>query len=123
MQFPFDPDPSGQKPSIAIPYKRAVRNKPAIVSSGLHLLKWIFSRWNMLSQDNLYSEMDQVLDMLLQTTRQLKEVAKHAIEETELDLLQQKQQELLGKAVELDKHLKQSEIPPKTFAEKRQKIH
>lgn len=74
-------------------------------------------------QNTLYTEMNRVLDLLIETTTLLKEGAKHAAKEDELHLLQQKQQRLLSEALKLDQSIKQHFPSLETFTLERQKIH
>lgn len=66
--------------------------------------------------------MEQILDTLIQVTKQLNEGAKHAIPEKELELLQQKQAEILEKASFVDHQIKKKDSFSKEILEKRERI-
>jgi hypothetical protein len=79
----------------------------------------------MPSQDDLYGQMEQLLDLLIQTTKRLCEMAKHLVTEDELDGLQQRQAEILREVAHLDGHIKKSiaDSPVGVLAARRERIH
>lgn len=79
----------------------------------------------MPSQDGLYDQMEQLLDLLIQTTKRLCEMAKHFVMEDELEGLQQRQSEILREVARLDGHIKKSiaDSPVGELTARRERIH
>lgn len=58
---------------------------------------------------NVFLEMESILDQLVATAENLKEVSSRSVTEKELDTLQQKQEKLLKQLTDLDRKHKLSE--------------
>ncbi|MBS0656480.1 MAG: hypothetical protein JSR46_11945 [Verrucomicrobia bacterium] len=79
----------------------------------------------MSLQDDLYGKLEQVLDLLILTTKRLNDTAKRFASEQELERLQQSQAEILQQMTFLDEHIKKvvGDDANEEMSERRQKIH